>query len=400
MVGTSTTAKDSSCEDAYFNDDIQKAPQSEEVAEGSDQNEEPMIDGFETASEEGEEDSPNEESHEQSDSERVKRSLKVEAQSVQHKILHRRALDDCEACRVGKTRQQRRKSRWMYRKPTERGDDRGTMDVIQMKDWFGEPGVGGFTDIFNYLDEHHGCVYPEPIKCHDSLTVVECLKHIQGDQQIKRIYSDSAPEFKRACKNLQIMWEPSTPGIHNSNAKIERKNLDLEADVRTALFEAGLLACWWPYAVWFVTFLSRRATSVNEEGHFVKSAWQSRYDTVEHWGGKALPLGCGVFFKPSPTKWSPSKAAPRLAWGILLGYKNGPGDLWSGEYLVFDLDDFVHVDLSVDAAPQQFNKLRPHHTRQIFLPRKQGKNVITFPLKNAYDCANMALERRREAKTI
>ena len=233
---------------------------------------------------------------------------------MHHKLTHRQALADCEACRVGKTRYRKRKNRWMYRKPTESWGERGSMDVIYMKDWFGEPGVGGFTGVLNYADEHIGCVHPEPIKEHDSLTVVECLRMIQGDHKIQRIYSDSAPEFKRACKNLQIMWEASTPGMHNSNARIERKNLDLEADVRTTLFEAGLPACWWPYAVWFVTFLSRRTTRTNDEGHFVRSDWQQRYNTDEHWGGKALPLGCGVYFKPSPTKWTPSKAAPRLAW--------------------------------------------------------------------------------------
>ena len=45
----------------------------------------------------------------------------------------------------------------------------------------------------------------------------------------------------------------------------------------------------------------------------------------QEFDGISLPFGCGVFFKPAATKYTPSKAAPRMQYGVFLGYQLAPG---------------------------------------------------------------------------
>ena len=48
--------------------------------------------------------------------------------------------------------------------------------------------------------------------------------------------------------------------------------------------------------------------------------------------------------------------------GIFAGYELVPGYAWSGNYLVWDLDEFVGVCLAVDAPAMSLNLQRPHVT--------------------------------------
>ena len=74
-----------------------------------------------------------------------------------------------------------------------------------------------------------------------------------------------------------------------------------------------------------------------------------------------MPFGCGVFFKPAPTKYAVSKADARLQYGIFMGIRRAPGGLWNDEYLVCDLSDFTHADLSHKALARDYWYVPPHH---------------------------------------
>ena len=72
------------------------------------------------------------------------------------------------------------------------------------------------------------------------------------DKIIKSIYSDGAPEFKRACKKLRpegLAHDISTPYRHTTGAKIERRNRLVLDGARTALDTSGLGVVMWPRAV-------------------------------------------------------------------------------------------------------------------------------------------------------
>ena len=55
-----------------------------------------------------------------------------------------------------------------------------------------------------------------------------------------------------------------------------------------------------------------------------------------------LPFGVGVFYYPAPTKVAKeattkgyiSKFAPRLSYGVFMGYVLDPGHRWTGMYIV------------------------------------------------------------------
>ena len=112
-----------------------------------------------------------------------------------------------------------------------------------------------------------------------------------------------------------------------------------------------------------------------------KSPWFRKYG--EEFKGKAIPFGCGVYFKPARTKRVQSKAAPALSYGIFLGYRMAPGNRWTGQYIVADIDDFVNRNFDMDVHFSEFD-IRPHYTSRV----EMGKHGIHFPLKERYDWFN------------
>ena len=139
-------------------------------------------------------------------------------------------------------------------------------------------GVGKFRDTFTYLDLGTGCRYARPCRRRDTQTTRDHLNNIRGPGVIKFLYSDGAQDYKCAAKQLCILHETSTPGEHNSNARIEQWNGELQSDVRAALFAAGLPECWWSYAIMLICFIRNRLTSVDADGHL--SVLLGRKDTT------------------------------------------------------------------------------------------------------------------------
>ena len=79
------------------------------------------------------------------------------------------------------------------------------------------------------------------------------LNEYEGpDKIIMSIYSDGAPEFKKACQKLRpegVAHDVSTPYRHTAGAKIERRNRLVLDGARTALETSGLGVVRWPRAV-------------------------------------------------------------------------------------------------------------------------------------------------------
>ena len=263
-----------------------------------------------------------------------------------------------------------------------------TCDHVFMKDWFGNKGVDGVPDVLNVLDLGTRCKYSFPVTTRDTMDTYTSLNAVRGNQRVKLIYSDNYSSLKKAIKLLGINWEPSQPGVHHSNAVIERCNQDILYGSRVLLCQAGLQACFWPYASPYFCHIEN--ITEDEDGN---SAWKSRFG--ESFKGKAITLGCGVWFLPAPTKYTNSKAGPTRSYGIFLGYRLVPGGKWNGQYLVADIDDFVGANLDVDAAGTEF-RIHPHVTEQVDL----GKRGICYPLKPRYERANMTLDGREAAHEL
>ena len=320
----------------------------------------------------------------------VRESLQQRADSAKHKLTHKPALShNCEACLIGKTRALR-KVKGKSTRQTKRYGDIWSMDHCYMRDWYQQPGVGGFPDFLSVKDRHTGRTFCCPTESKDTDETYDTLNNLRGDDRVRRIYCDGFKSFKKAIKRLGVMHEPSQPGIHETNAIIERANGDILSGLRTSQVEAGHPGCMWPWSGPCYTFLESIGCDDDQE----ESSYKKH--TGQDFDGIALPYGCGVFFKPAPTKYALSKAAPRMQYGVLLGYRLAPGGRWSGEYIVADLDDFVGKDFSIDADPMEWSSIKPHITKVI----KLGKRGVTFPCKQKYDRVNTTLEGREEAHKL
>eukprot|EP00972_Heterocapsa_arctica_P069565 10277683-Heterocapsa_arctica.AAC.1 len=65
------------------------------------------------------------------------------------------------------------------------------------------------------------------------------LQFFRGTYKIHTMYSDSSGEMIKACKKLRILRESSRPGVPQSNAKVERTNLDILLGTRTSMIHTG-----------------------------------------------------------------------------------------------------------------------------------------------------------------
>eukprot|EP00972_Heterocapsa_arctica_P063527 9377004-Heterocapsa_arctica.AAC.1 len=73
------------------------------------------------------------------------------------------------------------------------------------------------------------------------------LQFFRGTYKIQTMYSDRSGEIIKACKKLRILRESSRPGVPQSNAKIERANLDILEGTRTSMIHAGFPECFCPH---------------------------------------------------------------------------------------------------------------------------------------------------------
>ena len=121
-----------------------------------------------------------------------------------------------------------------------------------------------------------------------------------------------------------------------------------------------------------------------------QTPWFRRHSSF--FDGQILPFGCGVYFKPAPTKYDISKAAPRMNFGVFLGYRLHPGGKWNGEYYVADLDDFAGKSLHEAASHFEWPAFKPHVTKNARLP-KEG---VFYPLKKRYQRDNCTPEGRED----
>merc|ERR1711978_189544 len=99
-----------------------------------------------------------------------------------------------------------------------------------------------------------------------------------------------------------------------TNGLIESTNGDILPGTRAQLVEAGLPSCFWPWAA--QCYCHHENTRLDAAG---SSPWYRRHGA--HWSARLYPCGCGVYFKPSPTKYKLSKSDSTMQYGIFLGYR-------------------------------------------------------------------------------
>ena len=122
--------------------------------------------------------------------------------------------------------------------------------------------------------------------------------------------------------NNTIPHETSTPGIHQTNSIIESKVKKVVTGTRVALLQAGLPACFWPFAAEHYAF----TCTVHENE--AQPAFFNRHG--RYFKGPLTPFGADVTMIPSPLQPQPRKFAPRGDPCVFLGYVLQPGQKWKG----------------------------------------------------------------------
>ena len=241
-----------------------------------------------------------------------RRDKKKEAASPEHHRNHKPAIPEhCDTCRRAKTRNKYRFAKRSLRE-CKKWEDVITMDHILMRDWYGRPGIGGYPDVLNLLDVATNFKYCEPVESKDTLDTYMSIKFCLGDNyndHVQRICSDGFKSLKKATRQLQLNWEPSKPGVHQNNSKIERSNLDLEDGSRAACIGAGAPGCFWTYAAPYFAMVH----NLTEDSEGI-TPWFRRHG--EKFTGKVFPFLSAVRFKRSPKRGRPGKMEERLEYGV------------------------------------------------------------------------------------
>ncbi len=104
-------------------------------------------------------------------------------------------------------------------------------------------GVGRRSMALLYCDTCTGHLYSYSCSNRDEGNVEWALMTNMGLGTMKHLYTETATEFRSACRTRKVAWEGSDPGRHPSNAIIEQVSGEVLNRIRVLLAQAGMPAC-------------------------------------------------------------------------------------------------------------------------------------------------------------
>ena len=201
------------------------------------------------------------------------------------------------------------------------------------------PGLNGERYGAVMRDESIGFVSFHGSKRRDTSSVGDALSHHfaseldKADSRGFMVYGDSAPEFKKICKKLRILYRPATPNSDESNSRHERFMGVFGDLIRNVLHQSGLPLMFWICAAQFVANVYNMTVIPYKKS---KPPYAARYPN------RKLPqniphFGQLVTFVPVNI----AKHSSRSRRGILIGYSQLPGGIVTDEYRVVPLSCFT-----------------------------------------------------------
>ena len=127
-----------------------------------------------------------------------------------------------------------------------------TLDFVFLEDQMDDDFV---MKMLTVKDIYTNFIGAYPVDTRSEVNVRHSLNFFMGDRKIKLLYGDNAEEFEKAASMLEIPFDTSVPNRKQTNAIVERTNLYLEDQVATCLVAAGLLLCYWEFALRCYTLL-------------------------------------------------------------------------------------------------------------------------------------------------
>ena len=276
-------------------------------------------------------------------------------------MTHRYSNPYCDSCIGAKMRHFKTRKNAFERKLVKFGD-LITFDFVDMGKAL-EIGWREHKELLVIRDRFTGMVLGSPVPDKSTETVVRAIKGFIGDRKVTCAYSDSAPSFEAAMRELGIPLDKSLPGRSVTNSIAERNNLFIIDTASTCLLhaDAGLPACFWSYAVEYVSH------ALNIERLEDGSAWEKMHK--EAFRGKMIPFGAKVHFKPSEARKSeaPAKFSPRGIAGVFAGYVLNSGMKWGRKMLVWSLEIMSTLTLAFDLEKVPLRAVDPHITEVVVM---------------------------------
>ena len=316
-------------------------------------------------------------------------TLKHEAKTIVHLLTHRFKNPYCESCVRAKMKHFKTK-RGAFKRSLKKFGDLITFDIVDSKQTVLDEGVALEKEVFIIRDRFSGMIGAYPSKSIDHASVIKAVKQFIGQRKISMAYSDKAPQFESAFKEMKITLDHSVPGRSQTNSLAERNNQFVLSTTTTCLLQAGLPPCFWRKAIECVCQLLNV-----EPGDDDVSAWCKVHG--KEFPGEKIPFGALVFFKPSGARKvdQDHKFDPKAIPGVFAGYNLGSGHHWNRQYLCWELTDFADQNLSYDTRKPKKALLRPHITEKVVM-----QQPLTFPLKEMYEYMNVSLEGLREKERL
>jgi len=236
--------------------------------------------------------------------------LRKEAKELPHLLIHKPFNPYCEVCLQAKLREDpHRGKKGVVPTTADSAKDFGdyvTGDFVVQAEI--NRGVGGFVDALNLRDLGTGVKMCYPTKDRLTESCVDALKAFggAGNSHIKRFYSDTEGGFVAACKARHIPHRRAQPGRSCNNSLAERANQDVLRGARACLAQAGLPACFWPYAAPYYCLMEN--LTYDKDGFRLYDKWAEK-----EFDAQVIPFGALVEYIPpstrkddQPLKWSGS----------------------------------------------------------------------------------------------
>ena len=214
-------------------------------------------------------------------------------------------------------------------------------------------------------------------------------KFLEPERNPEVIYTDKSLGFGTACEDLSWNHCTSTPHRSETNGIAERAVRRVKEGTSAVLLQSGLNESWWADSMECYTYL-RNVTDLLSDG---KTPYERRFG--QPFTGPIIPFGSLVEYHPFTAKDQSRihQFGKKVLPGLFLGYALYAGEIWKGDVLIADLEEFE----SMDASEIHSKRL---NAKELIFP-KQGEFIFPIadgrikPLRGEQDLRTSTLVRHR-----
>ena len=182
-----------------------------------------------------------------------RRTLKREANSLNHKLTHRYKNPYCDSCIRAKMKHFKTR-RGAYKRELKKFGNLITFDAVDTSKVHDDSLVLE-KEVLVVRNCYTGMIGACPSDRMTKDDVVRAIKQFIGAKKVRQAYSDHAPQFIEAMNEMKIPIDHSLPGRPQTNSIAERTNQLILTATTTCLLEAGLPPCFWRTAILCVCHL-------------------------------------------------------------------------------------------------------------------------------------------------